>query len=305
MAVLVDAAGIVFFVLFLNSQGTIKKLKKQRAVVASDMQYMRNAQALSGTTPTDIQGKETFISKLDGVEDNYVYTPPAIKGPQGDSILFVYFHGMGSTSLEPYLVPKDRTLAKLVCQQNPRASFLSPNYRGDSSWLNETAILDVDQNIRSVINRYPASKIVLIGTSMGGCAALAYSYLAPAEIKSKIVGVVSCESSGDLTELYKVTNSNLVKAGMARAYGGSPDTVGKSYEKTSILKNISQLNPKVKYAILSASKDGVVPPKMQTQLLDGLQKAGIKCKLIDFDEKHGVPESTNYEHGINFVLEAN
>ncbi len=298
-----DAAGIVFFVLYLNSQGTIKKLKKQRAVVASDIQYMRNAQTVTGGGTSTVEGKETFISRLDGMEDNYVYTPPAVKGPQGDSILFVYFHGMGSTALEPYLVPKDRTLAKMICQQNPRASFLSPNYRGDSSWLNETAILDVDQNIRSVINRYPASKIVLIGTSMGGCAALAYSYLAPSEIKSKITGVVSCESSGDLTELYKATNSNLVKAGMTRAYGGTPDTVGKAYEKTSILKNISQVNPKVKYAILSASKDGVVPPKMQTQIIAGLEAAGIKCKLVDFDEKHGVPESTNYEHGINFVLE--
>jgi acetyl esterase/lipase len=136
--------------------------------------------------PSTVEGKETFISKLDGAEDYYVYTPPAVKVHRAILSLFVYFHGMGSTALEPYLVPKDRTLAKLVCQQNPRASFLSPNYRGDSSWLNETAILDVNQNIRSVTNRYPAAKIVLIGTSMGGCSALAYSYLAPMRSKARL-----------------------------------------------------------------------------------------------------------------------
>lgn len=303
MALLLDAAGIVFFILFLTSQATVQKLKKQRAHSAVDMQYMRNLNMQGVDDPIkDVPAKTTFISAVDGLEQVYVYTPPAHPTAASASTLFVYFHGMGSNSLEPYLAPKDRPIARVLLRENPHAALISPDYRGDSAWLNDNALLDVDQNIKDVLYQYPADRIILVGTSMGGCSALAYSYLAAPEIRNKIKGVLSCEGAGDLEALYKETGSDLVRAGLRRAFGNAPETIPQAYQRVSILKNLGQVDTRVRYAILSAGKDAVVPPAMQAAVVEGLQKRGAPVKRFDFAEKHGVPESDQYIQGLSYLM---
>ena len=302
IAVLFDIAGLVFFILFLNNEGKMRGMKKYRDNMSSQMQYLRNTQAYSGNTDAGAPQRVDFISQLDGKKDEYVVSAPGLADGMQDLTLFVYLHGMGSPPMEPYLVPKEKPIAAALLERYPHSAFASLNYRGNSSWLNDQAIADVNQNIRELLQRYPAKKIVLLGTSMGACSVLAYSYLAPEDISQLIAGVVACEGAGDLIKLYKETPSHIVKSGFVQAFGAPPDVNPLAYQKRSLLLNLDQVKSNRRYAILSATRDSVIPAKFQAALIQGLSERGIQSKLVEFPDQHGIPEATYYLQGTNFVL---
>ncbi len=148
---------------------------------------------------------------LDGNKDDFAVLPPNSLQGQKDLTLVVYLHGMGSTYMEPFLTPKDKPISQALLEHNPTMVVASLNYRGQSAWANDVAVADIDQNIRELVNRFPISKIVIMGTSMGGCSALAYSYLAADDIKAKMIGVVAAEPAGDLALLFEKPNRGLSK----------------------------------------------------------------------------------------------
>lgn len=302
VAILIDVAGIVFFVLFLTQSGKLRKVQKERQVMADNLAAMRNSQAFTVDKPLELPERHSFIAKQDGTHDRYAMAPPMVFDGAKDLTLVIYLHGMGSNDLEPFLSPKQSTIAQTIQSHYPAAIFASPNYRATTSWANPLAIADINQNIHELMERYPVSQIVIMGTSMGGCSSLAYSYLAADDIKAKIVGVVSCEGAGDWQALYRKTTSRMVKTGMIIGLGGPVEAVPNMYIERSINNNLEKVRPGTKFALISAEQDTVIPPFLQKEMAEKLKSANLPTKLISIPDKHGVPASEFYLEGLNFVL---
>lgn len=303
VAVLADIAGIVFLVLFITQSNTIHKLKKEKNVLASNLAAMRNATAFSQEKPPELPEKHSFIAKEDGTPDVYVVSPPMVFDGNKDLTLVVYLHGMGSNCLEPFMAPRGNTIAAVVQGHNPAIVFSSLSYRATTSWLNGKALADVNQNIRELCERYPISRIVIMGTSMGGCSALAYAVVAPDDIKARMAGVVASEAAGDLAELFHKTPSNMVKSGILVGLGSTPENAPQVYAERSFNNNIGRLKPGLRVALISAKQDSIIPQSFQKDTLSKLEAAKVPCTLLETPDKHGVPAAQYYLDGLNFVLQ--
>lgn len=301
-ALLADIAGIVFLVLFVGQQNTIHKLKKERNILSSNLAAMKNSAASFQEKPAELPEKHNFIAIADGTPDVYALSPPLIFDGSKDLTLIVYLHGMGSNYLEPFMVPKGATIAQAAQGVNPAFVFASLSYRTTTSWLNDKALADINQNIRELCQRYPIKRIVIMGTSMGGCSSLAYSVMAPADIKEKMVGVVASEAAGDLGELYKKTPSNMVRSGILVGLGGTPQNLPQVYGARSFINNLGLLQPGLRVALISAQQDTVIPPQFQKEIKNKLEERAIPCLVIETPDKHGIPEAKNYTEGLNFVM---
>ncbi len=300
VALVFDCAGVVFWVLFLKQSSKVQKLQKERTVMVTNMAALRSIN--SGAKAFGLEN-QNFVSRLDGVLGSYTVAAPLLLDGSKELTLLVYLHGMRATSLEPFIEPKRAPIVQTVQGHYPGLIVLSPSYRANCSWANPSAIADIDQNIHELMMRYPVAKIVLMGTSMGGCSSLAYSYLAADDIKEKIVGVVSSEGAGDWAELFHKTPSSLVQAGMVEGLGGTADAAPALYQERSINTNLNRVKPGTRFALISASEDTIIPPIFQKELEQKLQGHNLPTTFIVVPEKHGVPQAGYYLQGLKFVLE--
>jgi hypothetical protein len=305
VALLVDIAGIVFFILFLTQTSKVQRLQKEKQTMAANIAALRWQQASSSgnSAVATLPEKHAFIAKTDGVHDVYAVLPPMVTDGVRDLTLIVYLHGMGSTYMEPFVAPKEGPIAQSIQGKRPSIIFASPSYRATMSWANDLALTDIDQNIHELMERYPVSKIVIMGTSMGGCSALAYSYLAAEDIKAKIVGVVSCEGAGDWLKLFQKTPSNMVKSGLMIGLGNTAQASPEVYRNRSINLNLDKVKAGTRYALISAEQDKVIPAYFQKELREKLEGAKLPTKMISINEKHNVPSAKYYLEGLDFVLE--
>ncbi len=241
-----------------------------------------------------------FIASL-MVMPMYLALPPAQATALSNVTLVVYLHGMGSSYIEPFVSPADKSIASAISTLDPNMVVISPSYRGSASWGSDAAMLDISQNIRQVMQEFPVKRIILMGTSMGGCTVLSYAAQAPKDIKDKLVGIVSVESAGDLASLYKETQIQAVKDAMILAFKGTPTQAPQAYAFKSVLSNLDQFPTNVHVAIISARQDNIVPPDLQKQTLDALDARHIPVKLIEVDGGHGCPPADTYEEGYKFA----
>jgi dienelactone hydrolase len=302
VSLLLNVAGLVFFICFLNLNGQYKHVRRERNQMAQNLNMIRGAGVINGLMASEHINKRTFVSQVDGQQDTFGMLLPAYTAANKEYVLVVYLHGMGSNYLEPFFYPQALPLADAIVNSRPATVFMSLSYRGDASWGNDLALADITQNIRQACQEYPVKQIVLMGTSMGGCTALNYAACAPGDIQEKISGVVSVESAGDLTALYKATGHPSLQPAMIRAFGGTPEQIPQIYQAKSFLNNIDSLPKRVQVAVVSARQDDIVPPVLQKQIVDELSKRRIPVKLIEIDGGHGAPPAEIYTQGLDFAL---
>ncbi len=302
LSLVFNIAGVVFLVAFLKTRSTCKALKREQQRIVANLSLIRGAGVAPEPGSGDHVLKRTFRSHVDGKLDSLGLIPPRTPDHTDSHTLVVYFHGMGSNFMEPFVVPYDRSVADAITAGNARLALLSVNYRGEASWGSDAAYADVSQNIRQVMEEFPVDRIVLIGTSMGGCAALTYAAVAPPAIRGKISGVVSVEAAGDLTDLYRESSHPAVRQAMRLAFAATPDTNPHIYRQKSLSGNLDSFPRQARVAVVSATKDTIVPPELQEQIISMLASRGIACKLIKVDEPHGAPPASCYRNGLKFVL---
>lgn len=302
VSLLLNAGGLVFFILYLNLRGQYKSVRHERNQMAQNLNMVRGAGVINGLMASEHITKRNFVSHVDGQQDTFGMLLPTYTAPNKDYVLVVYLHGMGSNYLEPFFYPQTLPLADAVVGSNPATIFMSLGYRGDASWGNDLALADISQNIRQACQEYPVKNIVLMGTSMGGCTVLNYAACAPADIKEKVSGVVSVESAGDLLSLYKETGHPALQPAMIRAFGGTPEQIPQIYKQKSFLNNIDSLSKQVRVAVVSAKQDDIVPPNLQKKIVDELNSHQVPVKLIEIDGGHGAPPAEIYTEGLNFAL---
>ncbi len=299
---LLNLVGVFFFVWFLQTANHLKHVKREKNIIAQNMALMKGQNKVNEILHSDQVIKSTFVSHFDGQEDSFAVLPPRSPKPPAGYDLVVYLHGMGSTFLEPFVTPESAPISKGLCDNHPDIIFASLNYRRAWSWGNDAAIADISQNIRELMQRFPVNRIVLIGTSMGGCTVLTYTALAPDDVKAKIIGAVSSEGAGDLARLFKETKNASIPQALINAFGGRPEAVPERYARQSFLSNIEQLRGQMRFAIISATRDAIVPPSFQKELVSVLEKRNLATRLIEVNGGHGVPPAEYYAQGLDFVL---
>ncbi len=301
VSALLNLAGVVFFILFLQTASHLKHTKREKNNIMQNMAMLRGQDKVNEILNSEQVIKSTFVSHFDGQEDSFAVLPPRTPKPPEGYDLVIYLHGMGSTFLEPFVAPQSESIAKRVCDSRPTIIFASLNYRRAWSWGNDAAISDISQNIRELMQRYPVNRIILIGTSMGGCTVLTYSALAPDDVKAKIIGAVSSEGAGDLARLFKETKNASIPPALANAFGGRPESVPERYARQSFLSNIEQMRGPMRFAIISATRDTTVPPSFQKELVSVLEKRNLAARLIEVNSAHGIPPADCYLQGLDFV----
>lgn len=266
------------------------------------MATFRSGNMMSQALSSDAVQKRTFVSLHDGQIDTYAFQQPSYVPNSLDYTLVVYLHGMGSNYMEPFVTPSEQTVATAVTRDFRNVGLLSCNYRQEASWGSDAATEDIIQNIRQVMQEFPFKTIVVMGTSMGGCVALNFAATAPDDIKKKIIGVVSMESAGDLSALFKQTAHREIQPAMMIAFGGAPQQVPDVYSRKSFLNNIALLPASTRFYVLSAKSDRIVPPNLQKQVVDELKKRSFPVEFEEIDGQHQAPPAKYYAKGLTFVL---
>jgi len=292
----INAAGLISLIPFM-----LDGLDPGRNEMARRLEVLLPRAAASSSLSARTE-RRIFVSHVDGQTDVFGLLRPDLKTSQANFNLVVYLHGMGSSYLEPFFVPQGLSVADAIVNTHSDTVLISPSYRRAASWGNDPAMSDITQNIREICQEFPINKIVLMGTSMGGCTVLAYAAAAPADIKAKLVGVVSVESAGDLLALYNESLHPGIKRAMNKAFGGSPSEVPELYKRKSFLSNVDGLPRGVRVAVISARQDDIVPPRLQRELVAALEKHNVAVKLIEVDGGHQTPPTKVYLEGYDFVV---
>jgi len=300
VSLLLNVAGLVFFLSFINLKGQYKTVKRQRTEFEHSLNVIKSNAMMSALPERELY-KRTFISQVDGEPDVFAVIPPSTDTYSTDLTLVVYLHGMGSNWMEPFTSPAGEPIADAITARDRSAVFLSCSYRREASWGNDLAMSDISQNIREVCAQFPVKHIIMMGTSMGGCTALSYAEQAPPDLKEKIVGIVSVESAGDLSDLFRESHHPMIKPALITAFGGTPDQVPNSYKKKSFLDNLDQLPKNIRVAVVSARGDDIVPPQLQKKVVAALDNLHVPVRLIEIDGRHGAPAATVYMEALDFA----
>lgn len=296
---------IILTVMLVKSGKRLRALKIQYYQLESQVVNMTSAQSSDSALQKSEFYRRDFVSHADKKADSYLLAPPTIPPSDNKYTLIVYMHGMGSNYLEPYIVAKKKPIAPAIKRAYPSFMLASLNYRQQNGWGNELSVSDINQNIREVCQAYPVDRIILMGTSMGGCVVLNYAAVAPPEIKSKIVGVVSVEGSGSLKDLYDSTSQAVVKLGIREAMGGTPEEKPDNYSSASLLSHLDSVSKSVRFAIVSAKSDRTVPASLQKNVIEALSKGNYPNKLFELNLDHEFPEPEVYVEGLKFIESSN
>lgn len=301
---MVNVAGVIFFAFYLNTLGHLNSLSLERKQLATNLAYAQTANVVTELSALEKVDKRAFISHFDGNEDVFAVEPIAIPTRTRDVTLFVFLHGMGGTCAEPFEMPKNTPLADAILAKDHSYVVLAPNYRAPAGWASDAVISDITQNIRLLCQQYPVKHVYLIGSSMGGCVSLIYAALAPDDIKSKLEGVVSIESAGDLAELYHKSAEDGVRMAMDQSFGGHPERVAMAYAAKRFLSgpNISAVPRKTRFALISAREDKIVPPDFQDALYKALTEQGRPVDFLPVEMGHGWPPLATVMTAVDFVL---
>lgn len=246
----------------------------------------------------------TYKSAIDGAEQKCWFSPPAMDDKREPSTLVVYSHGMTGGYMEPFVVGKKQPLASLVATAHPTFGFLSLGRA--HSWMCPGVLQDMTNMINQVTKDYPVERIILMGTSMGGCTTLLYAEKAPENIKAKLLGVLAIYPAGDLGKLYHATTSDVIEKSLKTALEAGPGTPKELIAERSFIANIKQLPPTAKIAVVSANGDVYVPTKLQKDIVKVCKANKIPVKYIEVEGDHStLPPPNRILVGLDFVVYKN
>ena len=299
---------VVLTILLVGAGNKNRHMKQENSKLLAQVISFGTGQTMSWKSKEDFEKKarlyrRDFVSHHDFEPDSYVLSPPVIPPSNNQYTLLVYLHGMGSNYMEPYIMAKKEPIVKSIQESYPGFIFASLSFGKESAWGNEKSVQDINQNISELTHAYPVHNIVLMGSSMGGCVALNYAAIAPAQIRKRITGVVSVESSGDIAKVYTLTKEGVVKLGIMNAMGGSPEQKPDAYRAASLLDHLNEVPRGVKFSIVSARKDKTVPVELQKNLVEELTKNGYENKLFEVDIAHEFPSAATYIEALDFVMQ--
>lgn len=240
-----------------------------------------------------------YKSAIDGAMDKAWYAPPTPNDKEPQTLV-VYSHGMTGGYLEPFTIGKKMPLASLIASAHPTYGFLSLGRA--HSWISQGVLEDMTNMINKVTAQNPVERIILMGTSMGGCTMLTYAEKAPENIKSKVIGVLAIYPAGDLYKLYQTTASKDVEKSLKVTLEAGPGTPKEINNERSFIPNIKLMPQSTKVAVISAEQDIYVPVKLQKDIVRVCKANHIPVKFIPVPGDHGtLPPPNRVLVGLDFV----
>jgi len=202
--------------------------------------------------PQDI----VFQAAGDRSQQRFVEQLPANFEPEKPHDVLIALHGHGADRWQFIRDPRGECRGLREVASKHRMIYLSPDYRGRTSWMGPAAEADLVQIIAEIQRRYRVGRVFLAGGSMGGTSALIFATLHP----QLIAGVCALNPTANLIE-----------------YAGFQEAIDASYgsaaerQKRSPEMHAERLTMPV--AVTTGGKDQVVPPDSALRLIKKLNKA--------------------------------
>jgi pimeloyl-ACP methyl ester carboxylesterase len=255
------------------------------ALLMSSHNYLTAAEQFAD--PEDI----SFTAKCDGTTQKYVVLLPVDFSSDRPHTLMIALHGneydrweFVNDTFEVCRSARDVALKHDMI-------FVSPDYRAKTSWMGPKAEADMVQIIEELKEKYQIENTILIGSSMGGSAALTFTALHPELIDCMVA------MNGTANHLTYEKFQDVIQA----SFGGTKQEISAEYKLRSAEYWPEKFTMPV--AMSTGGKDFWVPPESAIRLVKVLKKLNPSVLHIHRpDGGHG----TTYDDAVEmfeFVIE--
>ncbi|MEI6165662.1 MAG: alpha/beta fold hydrolase [bacterium] len=233
----------------------------------------------------------TFKAECDGTDQKYnLILPPRFQaGVKHDVLIALHGHGSDRMQFVKDVFPEARAARKTASEKS--MIYVTPDYRGNTSWMGPKAEADVVQIIGELKKKYKTGRIFICGASMGGSSCLTFTALHP----ELIDGVASMNGTANHMEY------DNFQSYIKESFGGSKTDIPEEYKKRS-----AELWPekfKMPVGITVGGQDKIVPPQSVLRLGAKLKDANPDNVLVICREK--TAHTTSEDDAItilNFII---
>jgi predicted esterase len=234
-----------------------------------------------------------FTATYDGTTQSYIQILPASFDTLVTHDMMIALHGAGSDRWQFATDTRDECRAARDAATQNDMIYISPDYRGSTSFMGIAAEADVVQIIHDLRARYRVNRTFITGASMGGMSCLTFAELHP----DMIDGVASMNGTGNFFEW-----PGWPWGPIETSFGGTMADFPQGY-----LARSAEFWPQrfvMPVGITASGGDDIVPPQSAMRLACALKDLG-KTVLSIFEPTMG--HSTNYADGkaiLDFVIAA-
>jgi len=233
-----------------------------------------------------------FVSRLDGTEQRYVLLRPDNHSPAKVSDVLIMLHGHGSDRWQFIRQSRPECSEARRFAREAGMICVSPDYRAPTSWLGPAAEADLVQLIDELQREQRVGRILLMGGSMGGTAALAFA----AQHPRLVDGVVSLNGTANMLEYEQFQEA------IQASYGGTKETHRDVYRTRSAELFAAGLT--MPLAATTGGRDTLVPPESVLRLLQHLQTGGAQVLSLHRPEGGHDTNATDTRDALEFVWRA-
>jgi len=221
----------------------------------------------------------TFTATCDGAQQRYLRVLPEGSEAEAARDVLIALHGHGSDRWQFINDPRDECRAARDVAAAHAMIYVSPDYRGPTSWMGRKAEADLVDIIAELRADYRVARMFLCGGSMGGAASLTFGVLHP----DTIDGVAAMNGLANHVDFENFQDA------IAASFGGNKLESPEEYRKRSAEFSPEKLTMPV--GLTTGGKDKSVPPESVLRL-------AARLKLINPNVLHihreDVGHRTNY-----------
>ncbi len=232
------------------------------------------------------------MSRLDGTEQRYVLLRPDNHNPSRVSDVLIMLHGHGSDRWQFIRQSRPECSEARRFAREAAMICVSPDYRAPTSWLGPAAEADLVQLIDELQREQRVGRILLMGGSMGGTAALAFA----AQHPQLVDGVVSLNGTANMLEYEQFQEA------IQASYGGTKETHRDVYRTRSAELFAASLT--MPLAATTGGRDTLVPPDSVLRLLQHLQTGGAEVLSLHRPEGGHDTNAEDTRAALEFVWRA-
>jgi len=221
-----------------------------------------------GPVDAGTRREAVFRASCDGSMQPYVELVPNGFEPARGALVALHGHGADRTQFADH--PRGECKAAREAAQARGLLFVSPDYRGKTSWMGPKAEADVLDLLAHLTRTYGVTNFYFCGGSMGGTSALTFAARHPSLVK----GVVALNPLAD-----HLAYTNFQDA-ISASFGGDKVTARDEYFRRSAVNYPERFTMPV--SITTGGADTIVPPESVRRLAREI--AFRRPDLVYYDE---------------------
>jgi pimeloyl-ACP methyl ester carboxylesterase len=225
-----------------------------------------------------------FKAECDGSEQHYVLLYPEGFMATKSYPMLIALHSHGGDRWQFIKNPRNDNDCRAVrdAAVAHQMLYVSPDYRGKTSWMGPKAEADLLQIIKELKARFQIGKVILAGGSMGGASALTFAAMHP----EKVAGVISMNGTANHLEYENFQDA------IRESFGGTKARIPQEYKKRSAEYWPERLTMPI--GVTVGGQDSIVPPASVIRLANVLKKLQPNVLLINNET---IGHDTTYKDG--------